>query len=175
MSTLTSSPYAVLQAKLQAWLVTLLSVVVEAYELGAVIGKGAPIASNGEALIPDALFVPNSDRKLVKPDAIRGAVPLAIDVLHSGVPAAERAALRERYAAAHVLEYWQIDADRGVAHCYQADANWKYDEIPPDRNGLYYSSAIVHLAFPVEWFRKQPDLLTIMEWWGLVEGEDEKG
>jgi Uma2 family endonuclease len=169
---MSSSPFAVLQAKLQAWLVTMLTVVAEAYELGAVIGKGARIASNGEILTPDVLFVPNTDRKRVKPDAIQGAVPLAIDVLHSGVPEVERAELRRRYSAAGVLEYWQVDADKGQAHFYQADANGRYDEIPPDKQGMHYSAAIVHLVFPVDWFRKQPDLLTVMQWWGLVEADE---
>ena len=55
---MTASPCAVLQAKLQAWLVIMLTIVVEAYELGAVIGKGARVASHGEALFPDVVFVP---------------------------------------------------------------------------------------------------------------------
>ncbi len=164
-----ASPYTVLQAKLQAWLVNLLTVVVEAYELGAVIGKGAHIVAGDDVLAPDVIYVPNSGRRFVKPDAIYGAPGLAIDVLHSGVDEAARAALRQRYAAAHVLEYWQVEADKGRAFCYQADADWNYDSIPPDKGGLYYSAAIVQLAFPVEWFRKQPGLLTLMEWWGLVE------
>jgi Uma2 family endonuclease len=171
---MTASPCAVLQAKLQAWLVTMLTVVVEAYELGAVIGKGAVIVSNGEAVAPDVVFVPDSQRRSVKPDAIHGGAPLAIDVLHSGVAEDERTARRRRYSAAGVLEYWQIDADRGAAHCYQADANGNYDDVPPDKNGLYYSCAIVHLAFPVEWFRTQPGLLTIMQWWGLIEGDGDE-
>lgn len=166
-----TSPYAVLQAKMQAWVVTMLSVVVEAYELGAVIGKGAIVIANGMTVVPDVVYVPNASRKWVKADAIRGAAPLAIDVLHSGMTEADRAELRRRYAQAGVLEYWQIDADRGIMHGYQADAAGRYEEIPPDRDGLYYSCAIVHLAFPVEWFRSQPGLLTVMQWWGLIEDE----
>lgn len=164
--------YSVLQAKLQAWLVTLLTVVVEAYELGAVIGKGARVVAGDDALMPDVLYVPNSERRSVKADAIYAPPALAIDVLHSGVSGDERAALRRRYAAAHVLEYWQIEADTGRGFCYQADANWNYDLIPPDKGGLHYSTAIVQLAFPVEWFRKQPGLLKLMEWWGIVEIEE---
>lgn len=169
---MSSSPYSVLQAKLQAWLVTLLTVVVEAYELGAVIGKGARVVVGDDVLTPDVLYVPNSERRSVKADAIYGPPALAIDVLHSGVSEEERAALRRRYAAAHVLEYWQIEADKGRGFCYQADANWNYDLIPPDKGGLHYSAAIVQLAFPVEWFRKQPGLLKLMEWWGIVETEE---
>ncbi|MCS7056831.1 MAG: Uma2 family endonuclease [Thermoflexales bacterium] len=169
---MSTSPYSVLQAKLQAWLVTLLTVVVEAYELGAVIGKGARVIAGDDVLTPDVIYVPNSQRKAVKADAIYGPPALAIDVLHSGVSEDERAALRRRYAAARVLEYWQIEADKGRGFCYQADAEWNYDLIPPDKGGLHYSAAIVQLAFPVEWFRKQPGLLKLMEWWGIVEVEE---
>lgn len=171
-----ASPFAVLQAKQQAWLVTLLSVVSEAYELGAVIGKGARIISShagNDVLTPDVTFMSNKDRKLVQPDAIRGPALLAVDVLHSRVPETERETLRRRYAAAHVLEYWQVDADRGQLNAYQASAKWQYDLIPPDARGLHYSAAMVELAFPVKWFREQPGLLALMQWWGLVEEEDE--
>ncbi len=171
-SSSTIAPFSVLQAKLQAWLVSMLTVVVEAYDLGAVIGKGARVVANKQTLTPDVVFVPNSDRKFVKPDAIECAPALAIDVLNSRVTELHKASLRERYAAAGVMEYWQIDADRATPHFYQADANGRYEEIPPDARGLHYASAIVELSFPVTWFREQPNLLTIMQWWGLIEGED---
>lgn len=95
--------FSVLQAKLQAWLINLLTVVVEAYELGAVLGKGARVIAGDGVLMPDVIYVPNQARSMVKADAIYGAPGLAVDVLHSGVSEAERAALRRRYAAAHVL------------------------------------------------------------------------
>ena len=167
------APFSVLQAKLQAWLVTLLTVVVEAYDLGAIIGKGARVVANEQTLAPDVIFVSNRDRKHVKPDAIECAPALAIDVLNSRVTKSYKASLRQRYAAAGVMEYWQIDTDLAAPHFYQADVNGRYDEIPPDARGLHYSSAIIELAFPAEWFRTQPNLLTIMEWWGLIENEEE--
>jgi len=167
-----AAPPSVLQAKLQAWLVNLLTVVVEAYDLGAALGRGARVAVNGDVLTPDVLYVPNQARQSVKADAIYGAPALAIDVLHSQVSEAERAALRQRYASAHVLEYWQVEADKGCGYFYQADAYWHYDPISPDGGGIYYSAAIIQLAFPANWLRKQPSLIEMMAWWGLVEVED---
>ncbi len=166
---MTPNPFAVLQAKQRAWLIALLTAVVEAYELGAVLGPGAVIHANGEVLTPDVVYLSDAERAHTKADAVYCPVPLAIDVLHSRVPEAERAERRARYAAAHVLEYWQVDADRGRAAFYQADANWHYDLIPPDAKGVYHSAAIVPLALPVIWLRRQPRLLTMLEWWGLVE------
>lgn len=162
---------AVSQARLQAWLVNLLTLIVEAYELGAVVGHGARVTVNDVVLAPSATYIQNEIKSEVSPTAIRGSVALAVDVLHSGVSETDRAALRKRYEHARVLEYWQIIADKGAAHFFQSDANGNLESIPPDKGGLYFSAAIVHLAFPVEWFRKLPTLLEMMDWWGLIELE----
>jgi len=165
---------SVLQAKLQAWCVAMLSVVVDAYQLGAVIGKGARVAAGDDALAggqfvaPDVMFVPTAARKAVGRDAVRGAPGLAIDILHSQIPHAERAALRQRYAGLCVLEYWQIEADTAQAALYQASADWQYDLIPPDKAGMYFSAAIPELSFPVKWFREQPGVWTVMQRWGMI-------
>jgi hypothetical protein len=159
---------AVLQAKMQAWCVGMLAILVDAYKLGAVLGKGAVIRTDKDVLAPDVMFVPNEDRKSVGADAVRSAPLLAIDMIHSGMPEPERAALRQRYAAAGVLEYWQIEADKATAQFFQAGAAGKYDPITPDKAGMHFSTAIVELSFPVLWFRRQPDLFTMMTYWDII-------
>jgi hypothetical protein len=174
MTEFTSSPHAVLQAKLQAWVITLLTIVADAYEYGAVLGKGAAIqAKDGEALTPDVVFVPKEFAKQVHAGHIElSTVALAVDVIHSGVSLAERQALRQRYANAQVLEYWQIEADKGRAFLFQANASKQYDEIAPDKGGLHYSVVMEELAFPVKWFKQMPDLWTMMEWWGMISKDE---
>lgn len=163
------SPHiSVLQAKLQAWCVSMLSVVVDAYDLGAVIGKGAALRTGEADLWPDVIFVPKRSRGIVGRDAIKGAPALCIDIIHSSLPETERAALRGRYAGIHVLEYWQVEADTAQAALYQADAEWRYDLIPPDKAGMHFSTAIVELSFPVRWFREQPGIWRIMQAWGMI-------
>ena len=162
--------FAVLQAKLQAWCVGLLSIPVDAYKLGAVIGKGATIQTGDkQGLWPDVVFVATEDRKSVGADVIHGSPLLAIDILHSQVPESQRAELRRQYAAARVLEYWQIDADKATPAFYQASAGWEYDRVEPDKGGMHFSTAIVELSFPAQWFRRQPDLWTMMAYWGMIE------
>ena len=161
---------AILQAKLQAWCINLLSIPVDAYKLGAVIGKGAPIVTvGGDKLWPDVIFVTGEDSKSVRPDAIHGSPLLAIDLIHSQMPANQRADLRQRYAAARVLEYWQVEADKAAPAFYQAGANWEYDQILPDKAGMHFSTALVELSFPALWFRRQPDLWTMMAYWGMIQ------
>ena len=166
---------AVLQAKMQAWFVSMLSILADAYKLGAVIGKGAGIRSGSDTLYPDVMFIPTEERKIVKADAVYGGPLLAIDLIDSKLPAAERESLCKRYNAAHVLEYWQVEADRAHATFYQASAAWTYDVIPPDRAGMHFSSAIVELAFPVTWFRTQPDLFTMMTYWDIISDQGDEG
>lgn len=162
---------SVLQGRMQAWCVNLLSVLADAGGQGAVIGKGGTIASGGETLYPDVMFVPTAWRGTVKADAVHGPVALAIDTIHSRMPAAERAALRMRYAAAGVLEYWQIEVDRGEAGLFQASAGGALEPIPPDAQGVYYAAAMEELMFPVAWFRRQPTLMQMMEHWGMIDGQ----
>ncbi|MCS7060684.1 MAG: hypothetical protein RMN25_05910 [Anaerolineae bacterium] len=163
-----SPQVSVLQAKLQAWCVSMLSLVVDAYDLGAVIGKGAVVQAGGQNLTPDVLFVSKSQRAMVGADAIHGPPALCIDIIYRTVPEPERESLRQRYASIQVVEYWQIEADTGQAALYQASATWSYDLIPPDKAGMHFSSAIVELSFPVRWFREQPSVWRIMQAWGMI-------
>ncbi|HEY3342175.1 MAG TPA: hypothetical protein VGK81_09165 [Anaerolineae bacterium] len=153
---------------MQAWCVGMLSILADAYKMGAVIGKGASIRTADDLLSPDVMFVPTLDRKIVKPDAVHGGPLLAIDVIDSKLPNSERESLCRRYNAAHVLEYWQVEADHVQPTFYQASAAWTYDVIPPDASGMHFSTAIVELAFPVSWFRSQPDLFTMMTYWDII-------
>ncbi len=165
---------AVLAARLQAWCVCMLSVLVDAYQLGAVIGKGASFHVGGDTLRPDVMFIPGVDRKIVAADAVRGAPQLAIDLIDSHLPRAECTSLRAHYAAAHVLEYWQVEVDRAQPSFYQANAAWTYDLIPPDKAGVHFSTALVELSFPALWFRRQPDLFTMMAYWELISDRQEQ-
>lgn len=164
----TISSVSVLQAKLQAWCVGLLSIVVDAYELGTVLGKGALIEAGDGTLSPDVTYVPNDGRTTVGPDRVRGAPALAIDIIHRAMPEADRRALRQRYADVRVLEYWQIEADTARSFLFQASADWTYDMIAPDKAGMHFSSAIAELSFPVKWFHEQPGVWKIMEQLGMI-------
>lgn len=155
---------------MQAWCVGLLSIPVDAYKLGAVIGKGATIqTADGDTLSPDVMFVSGQERSIITAGSVNGAPLLAIDMVQNQTPLSLRANLRARFAAAHVLEYWQIEVDKGTAALYQANATWDYDLIEPDKVGMHFSTAIVELSFPIQWFRLQPDLWTMMAYWGMIE------
>jgi hypothetical protein len=151
-------------ARLQAWVINLITIVANAFEHGTVLGR-CQLAGGAYA---DVAYVPAEHAAVLKPHgAVRG-VALAVEIFRSGVRAASRQSRQDAFAAERVLEYWQIDAETGRAHLYQANSNWQYDEIAPDKGGLHFSCVIEELAFPVIWFKDQPDLWSMMEWWELI-------
>ncbi len=152
---------------MQSWCVNLLAIPVDAYKLGTVIGKGALIQAGGDNILaPDVMFVAGNP---AMPDDTASAPLLAIDIIHRQTPQPVRKKLQALYARAHMLEYWQIEADSGRFFLYQANAAWKYDLIPPDVADLHFSTAIVELSFPVVWFTQLPDIWTMMAYWGMIE------
>ena len=170
--------YDILRARMQSWCIGLLSVVSDAYQLGAVIGYGAPIKlkKNNDFMRPDVIFVPAEFSKSINADFIApGDIgpALAIDIISSATPETQHAARMKQYGDAKVLEVWQIEVDRPRVSFYQADTKWGYDLVPPDKGGIYYSSVAEELSFPVNWFRTQPNLWKMMEYWGMIDPQDE--
>ena len=169
--------HQILVAKQQAWCVAMMSVVADAYKLGAVLGGGAPIQLRDGAIpSPHVVFVPGQLSAIVRRDEISPSEfgpALVVDILTSAITEPERALMRKRYAAARILEVWQVDADRGSARFFQADPDWNYALVKPDKAGVYFSAAAEELFFPAIWFRDQPSLFDIMAWWGMIDDADE--
>ncbi len=162
----------VLVAKHQAWCTTLLSVITDAYKLGAVIGAAPLVLPDRSTIFAHVLFVPGELSKIVRRDDIRPAEfgpALVVDIVTGAIPEAARSLRLASFGAAHVLEVWQIDAERNSAQFFQARADWGYDLVQPDKSGIYFSAAAEELAFPATWFRQQPSLFDIMAWWGMID------
>lgn len=143
--------------RLQAWLVSMLSIVADAYGAGEVLGAGAPFTFEGQTLSP-AAALRDADGHLV----------LVADVLETRGDAAAR---RAAYAAAGVGECWQLSPDGARAELYQRSAAGGYDLIPPDSRGTHFSAVFEELVFPVTWFVERPRALDMMQAWGLIDLE----
>lgn len=157
---------SVLAGRLQAWCVNLLSIPADAYQLGAVVGKGAIAHAGDVVLTPDVMLV--ADAGQITAEEIVGAPALAIDLIDAALPEAQRVALVQQYAAAGVQEYWQIEADTACPLLYQRNTRGSYDRIASDAAGIYYS-CLEELFFPVLWFTDQPNLWTMMQYWGMIQ------
>lgn len=159
----------VARAQMQAWVVNLITLVANAYDGGVVVGAGAQLGSDKVALLPDAMLLlpfENGDGDGV------GWPALAISIFDKDTKADARQVLIERYAAAGVHEYWQVQAESGRAWLLQRSADGQLEVIPPDKQGLHFSAVLAELAFPVAWFVDQPDMWHMMDWWGLIDEEE---
>ncbi len=168
------------RAQLQAWVVNLITLVANAYNGGLVLGAGAQLGTGKAALAPDALLLVandsdnNNNNSNNNNNNIDAATPaLVVSILADDTSADARQRLCTRYAAAGVHEYWQIGADTGQSQLFQRTADGQFERIPPDAQGLHFSSALTELAFPVAWFADQPDMWEMMDWWGLIDAESE--
>lgn len=143
--------------RLQAWLVSMLSIVADAFGAGEVLGAGAPLMVGGQTLMPAAALRDGD-----------GQLALVVDVLETRGDAAAR---RAAYAAAGVCECWQLSPDGARAELYQRNSGGGYDLIPPDAHGSHFSAVLEELVFPVIWFVEQPRALDMMQAWGLIDLE----
>ncbi len=143
--------------RLQAWLVSMLSIVADAYGAGEVLGAGASLRIGSQTLMPAAALRDGD-----------GQLALVVDVLEMRGDAAVR---RAAYAAAGICECWQLSPDGARVELYQRSANGGYDLIPPDVHGSHFSAVLEELVFPVTWFVEQPRTLDMMQAWGLIDLE----
>jgi hypothetical protein len=146
---------AEMAARMQAWVLTMLSLANEAFGLGEVLG------ATGTTSGPAASIMQMTGSGPV--------LTLAADIFADAPTVAARAELCQLRARAGVIEYWQIDAAAPRAWLQQLGANGSYAPAPPDRSGMHYTLLAEDFAFPVAWFDKQPSLLDMMQAWGLID------
>lgn len=156
---------------MQAWVIGMLSALSDVYELGVVLGKGTTIQNNGQTLYPDVVLLPNALADGFAADAIHGPAALGVDVIPAAMPEPPRNELRKNYAAAGIVEYWQVEADTGKIFIYQLGADGVYALAKPDRKGAHHSFAAEELFFPVAWFQDQPGLMEMLEFWEILNPE----
>lgn len=148
------------QARAAAWATMLLGLAGEAFRLGVPAVQG--IVGFDESLRPTVLL-----------RSAEGAPLLAVDVFAADPVAAERAARRLRFLQAGVPEYWQIAQKPHRARFFQRSADEKYDEIPADRAGIYYSALAEEFVFPARWVHELPGFYEMVQTFGLVTDEDD--
>lgn len=149
------------QARTAAWVTMLLGLAGEAFRLGVPAVHG--MVNSDESLRPSVMLCTTDGRPL-----------LAVDVFGADPVAVERAARRIRFLQAGVPEYWQIAQTPRRARFFQRGANEKYDEIPADRAGIYYSSLAEEFAFPVQWVHERPGFYEMVQAFGLVTDDEDE-
>ncbi len=143
---------ALAPARMQAWVVALLTLINDAQDIGSVLGAGEPFDTSAALL--------GADNTLL----------LAVDVFDARATQARLVEKRAHVAQHKPAEYWQlVCAAKPKAHLLQRDARGKFHPTPADKSGLHFSLAHEAFSFPSAWFAEQPRLLEMMEHWGLID------
>jgi hypothetical protein len=149
-------------AALQAWTVSMLMLINDAYSLGVVCGAGLRLGAGATAHEPSAAVLRAAD----------GAPLLIVDVFEAGVSQTRLNTAWRAVSTSSAVEYWQlVAADPPIAHLLQRDGARGFSDTPPDARGIHYSLINEELRFPAAWFAERPMIVDMMAAWGMVDDE----
>lgn len=155
------------------WFITILSLFVEAYDLGwlrpAPFNMQIPHLERGRE--PDILFVSQERLHIVQTTNLSDVADLVIEIVSPKSVGRDRGDKFVEYEAAGVREYWLIDPDREQAEFYQLAGTGRYRLITPDNEGLFHSSVLPDFWLKVDtlWQDPLPKLLDVARELGLLE------
>jgi len=156
------------------WLITLLSLFVEAYDLGwlrpAPFNMQLPHLNRGRE--PDILFVSADRLHIVRQVQLAEAADLAIEITSPESMGRDRGDKFVEYEAAGVREYWLIDPDRKQAEFYQLTETGRYRLATFDSQGCFHSSVLPGFWLKVDWLWQEPlpKVMGIVRQLGFLEG-----
>jgi len=157
---------------LVVWLVAILRIFVETYELGWLVAApfNMKLAMLKRGREPDILFVSQARQALIQENHLAGAADLVIEIISPESVERDRVKKMSEYEAAGVQEYWLIDPETEQAEFYQLSNIGKYQLVSPDIHGIYHSNVLTGLQLEVAWLWLEPlpKVLDVARAWRLV-------
>jgi Uma2 family endonuclease len=144
----------------------------EHYNLGAVYYERVMmrLATRPSGREPDVIFIAEDRRTILKKNFVDGPADLVVEVVCEESLSRDRQEKFQEYELAGVKEYWIIDPENNQAEFYQLDSGGRYALVPPDENGIYYSTAMNGLWLRVNWLRQNPlpPVLSVLREWKII-------
>jgi Uma2 family endonuclease len=141
---------------LTTWLVTLLTLFVEAADLGQILAFRVPFRMDDDTgTQPDVGFVAVNRLQLVNRICVKGAPDAIFEVVTPESTARDCIEKRRIYEEARVAEYWMIETLRQRATLLSLDRSGQYRELPP-RQGKLSSKVLPGFWIRLEWLWQQP-------------------
>jgi Uma2 family endonuclease len=138
----------------------LLQLFVEARNLGEVFTGPlqAKLPASGSGREPDVFFVAQERLGQVTEKYFDGAPDLVIEIVSDESVNRDRVDKFEEYEEADVREYWIIDPRprRRRADLYQLGPDGKYQPVPVDAQGRYYSKVLPGFWLTIAWLWEEP-------------------
>ncbi|MHB8627588.1 MAG: Uma2 family endonuclease [Aggregatilineales bacterium] len=143
------SPVSRTHNKLTHFFTALLETFAEARGLGEVLTEPFVIAVGRNGREADVMFVLTEHQDRIKETHLEGAADIIIEVVSPDSDTRDRVTKFAEYQEAGVLEYWLIDSGFKEALFYRLGDDGKYHRVALDDQGVFHSTVLPGLAFPV--------------------------
>lgn len=155
----------------QVFLLTILSMFVDAHDLGKVRIEPFQMKTGPQlpGRAPDILFVSKKNISRLKKNHLEGPADLVVEIISPGSQSIDRGDKYYEYEAGGVREYWLIDPIRKKAEFYQLGRDGLY-HLAPTENGIFHSAVLKGLWLKVAWLWKKPrpSVLAVQKEWKLI-------
>ena len=153
-------PSTIRHARVVRFLVALLSLYAERFDLGEVLTapvemRLVPGRSSRE---PDILFVARAHADRLVPGRLEGPADLVIELISDDSVTRDRRDKFAEYEAAGVPEYWIVDPRERHerANFYRLGPNHRYEEALPDAAGRYHAAVLPGFWLDPTWLWQTP-------------------
>ena len=138
------------------WLLTLMELFVEEYQLGRTYGsRVATRFSKKTAPEPDIVFVSKKHLHRVKRGGVEGPPDIAVEIVSPDSIDRDYYLKRQKYEDARVPEYWIIDEIEETVTMLRLGTDGKYREVKP-KKGEYHSAVLKGFWLRPEWLFHVP-------------------
>ena len=138
-----------------AFLLQLLGLFIQLFRLGILLPAPFEMRAipEGPAREPDLLFVAREHLDRLTEARLSGPADLVVEVISDDSVARDRADKFYEYQAAGVQEYWILDPRPGCtrADFYVLDGQGRYQPVPVNPDGRYYSTVLSGFWLQVDW------------------------
>ncbi len=154
------------------FLLTVISLFVEAYRLGVVFYESFQMKTGDDlpGRLPDIFFVAKENSSRIKENRLEGPADLVVEIISLESRSRDRGEKFYEYEQGGVREYWLLDPLRKQAEFYQLGDDGIYQLVPPDSEGKYHSLVLKGLWLKVDWLWQYPlpTSLSVLKEWNLI-------
>jgi Uma2 family endonuclease len=154
---ITMAPVSAVEDDLNNWLLSILRVFCEHYDLGLVKGSQFMVrfARQKRRRMPDLMFISKSRLNLIRLTHLEGAPDIAFEIVSADSQTRDRRKKFLEYQKAGVREYWIIDPLSRQVEVYTLHRG-KYVQVEPADDGRLTSTQLRGFFLNPDWLWRRP-------------------
>ena len=158
---------------LGGFLLTLLSMFIEAHDLGVILYDPFQMKTGTDlpGRAPDIQFISKRNLSRLKKNHLEGPADLVIEIISPGSRSVDRGDKHYEYERGGVREYWLLDPDRRQAEFYVLGRDRIYRPGKLEDEHLFRSTVMKGLWIDVRWLwaHPRPTLQSILKQWKVLK------